>query len=166
MRLKCKSDSSNLPLSHEYYICFPLTVSQFSRYLRFNMILNLGSYSFQVSFSSLNLSVAFLSKEFECISRSPDTRMGYLLGQSRVKEIVPRRGLWRFFGCFFFKNKFTVPLFGHPEWCGCKEAWTEFFIIGLWDFQSLFSNQVHMPIVMDSTLQLLCPRQHTHTNQN
>lgn len=62
-----------------------------------------------------------------------------------------------------FLNKFTVPLCRHPEWCACKETWTEFFIIGLWDLQSLLSNQVHMPIVMDSAVPPLSNTQTAHT---
>lgn len=88
------------------------------------------------------------------------------------RENGARWGLWRFLGFFLtpppstFLNKFTVTLCGHPDWCACKEARTEFFIIGLWDLRSLLSNQVHMPIVMDSAPWLLWPRQRVHTNQN
>lgn len=101
----------------------------------------------------------FLSEDLRCITA--EQTQASLLGQSRVKVMVPRRGLQS--RVFFVLLQWPVPQRRHPEWCGCKEAWTEFFIIGPWDFQSLSSNQVHMPIVMDFTPQRLCPRQRTHT---
>ena len=171
MRIKCKSDYGALP-PHEYYICFSLTVPHFSRQLCFNAILNSGSLSASSLFFHLEnipprrfSEFFFFFQSFKCV---PVVQTGeYLLGWSRVKAIVPRWVFFFFFSpLFFYAMQCTVPLCGHPEWCGCKGAWTEFFIIGLWDFQSLSSNQVHMPIVMDSTLEPLCPRQHTHTNQN
>lgn len=122
-------------------------------------------FHFQFILPPWNIPLCRFSEFFQSFKCVPVVQTGeYLLGWSRVKAIVPR---WVFF-FFFLCNAMqcTVPLCGHPEWCGCKGAWTEFFIIGLWDFQSLSSNQVHMPIVMDSTLEPLCPRQHTHTNQN
>lgn len=90
MRIKCKSDSTTLP-PHEYCICFPLTVSHFSRHLCFDAILNLGSYPIHVYFSVLKYSVALLSEWFKHIPAAQTQES--LLGWSRVKAIVPRRGL-------------------------------------------------------------------------
>lgn len=132
---------------------FSLTVLHFFETFMFKCDFNFSFYPIQVCFPFLKYSALrsmFLQPRHDLYWDKAKIRW---LCQD---EACNKRG---FLQC-------TVPLWRHSEWCGCKEAWTEFFIIGLWDFQSLSSNQVHMPIVMDSSLQLPFTRQHTHTNQN
>ena len=128
-------------------------------------------YPLPVYFSTLKIFRRVAFRSFFFFSRVLNvflwSRQGSICWDgAELRRLCQDECFFFFFPLFFYAMQCTVPLCGHPEWCGCKGAWTEFFIIGLWDFQSLSSNQVHMPIVMDSTLEPLCPRQHTHTNQN
>lgn len=131
----------------------------FFKTFMFKCDVNLGSYPIQVCFSFLKYFVPSLLRSLNMFFQPRHENLSW--GKAKVRWLCQDEACNErdFLQC-------TVPLCRHSEWCGCKEAWTEFFIIGLWDFQSLSSNQVHMPIVMDSSLQLPFTRQHTHTNQN